>query len=147
MKKRKSIRNDIAMSYRIESLGFGRRRVSKVVFLRIVLAWLRGDIAELPRGWNITWLWRNSAKSALRSDTIENTVANSRDAFVGLMERRIERDLNALGFTTRGHTGKKRKHKARQFKKAHHRKRPRKVSKVRRKKSKRAHTRKRHKNS
>src|SRR5205823_11805487 len=91
--KRKRTRNDIAMAYRIESLP---GRVSKVFFYQTLLDFLNGEIEDLPEGWEVTWLWRNSRKSKLRSDSIQNVVGASRDSFMTLMQRRLQRDMNAL---------------------------------------------------
>ena len=93
--KKKSTRNDIAMAYRINSLGYGRKRVSKEIFLQSLLAFLDGE-GDIPRGWHISWLWRNSRKSKFGSDSLTNVVANSRDSFMTVMRRRIKRDLDAL---------------------------------------------------
>ena len=130
MKRKKRTRNDIAMAYRIESLP---GRVPKVVFYQTLLDFLNGEIAELPEGWEVTWLWRNSRKSKLRSDTIENAVSNSRGSFMTLMQRRLKRDLDNLRPSRdrwrKAKKSKKRRGKARRSKKS------RRVSKVRRKKS------------
>jgi len=94
VKKRKRTRNDIAMSYRIESLGYERQRVQKQEFFQRLIQFLDGDIVELPRGWKIIWRWQNSKKQDWRENTFENVVGNSRDSFMTLMRRRLQRDLN-----------------------------------------------------
>lgn len=146
-KKKKNTHNDISMAYRIVSLGRGKKRVSKKFFLRMLLDFIRGEISELPTGWKVNWIWRNSSKSSARSDTIQNVIGDSRDSFMTLMARRIERDLNALGFTASGNAGKKRKRKAQQFKKKHGKKHAGKMSKVRKRKPKNKRRGKRRKNS
>src|SRR5438270_11252929 len=78
-KVHKRTRNDIAMAYRIDALP---GRVSKVFFYQTLLDFLNGEIEDLPEGWEVTWLWRNSRKSKLRSDSIQNVVGASRDSFM-----------------------------------------------------------------
>ena len=118
--KRKRTKNDIAMAYRIESLPC---RVSKPFFYQTMLDFLDGEIAELPKGWKITWLWRNSRKSKLQSDSFENAVGNSRESFMTLMRRRLQRDLDNL----KPNRKRRKVRKRRKAKKRRSRKKPRRV--------------------
>ena len=120
--KRKRTKNDIAMAYRIESLP---GRVSKPFFYQTLLDFLDGEIAELPKGWKIIWLWRNSRKSKLRSDRLEKVVGESRDSFMILMRRRLQRDLDNLKPSRKRRKVRKR----RKAKKRRSRKKPRRARK------------------
>jgi hypothetical protein len=104
------------MAYRIEALP---RRVKKEVFFRTLLSFLDGDIVELPEGWDIAWVWRNSRKSKLRSDSLENVLAKSRSSFMTLVVKRIKRDLNAIGYTAHRKASKKQVRRAKSWKRRH----------------------------
>lgn len=132
-KKRKRTRNDIAMAYRIEALP---RRIAKASFFLTLIDFLDGEIAALPEGWRVTWQWRNSRKSKLRSDSLENAVSKSRDSFITLMRRRLRRDLDNLRPTKRSPKRSRAKSKRRGKKK-----RTRNVSKVRKAKARRSKSR------
>jgi hypothetical protein len=116
------------MAYRIDSLP---GRVPRQDVFHTLLDFLGGEIEALPEGWKVTWLWRNSRKSKLRSDSIENVIAKSRDSFMSLMQRRLERDLKNLSSATRGSSKRSRTKGKRGGKK----KRPRRMSKVRKAKT------------
>lgn len=137
MSKHKRTRNDISMAYRIDALP---HRIRKQDFFHTLLNFLDGEIEELPRGWEITWRWQNSKKQDWREDEFTSTVGNSRDSFMTLMRRRLQRDLNNLSPAKRTPAKrKKRSHKASKKRRA-----TRKVSKVRKGKSRRGKARKRH---
>ncbi len=115
---RKRTSNDIAMAYRIDSLGYGRKRVSKQFFFKTLLAFLDGKIVKLPRGWEIIWRWQNSKKQNWREDEFTEVVANSRASFMTLMRRRLKRDFDNLSPIKRvskrkGVKGKRRRKKKR----------------------------------
>ena len=92
-KKKKSTRNDVAMAYVIKRLP---GRVRKVDVFHTLIDFLDGEIAALPDGWEVDWRWRNSRKQPWRRDSIQGAVSNSRDSFMTLMRRRLQRDLNSI---------------------------------------------------
>lgn len=121
-KKSKRTRNDISMAFRIDSLP---RRIRKQDFFRTLLDFLDGEIEELPEGWEITWRWQNSKKQKWREEEFSSTVGNSRDSFMTLMRRRLQRDLDKLSPAKRAPA----KRKKRSRKAVKKRKRSRKMSK------------------
>jgi hypothetical protein len=93
LKKRKPRDNYVAMAYRIDRLPRPFPRAE-------VLEWLirsaeRGS-GELPSGWEVTWRWQNKKGGPWREDSFQNTVAESRAQFLGLMGARLRRDLRSL---------------------------------------------------
>jgi len=123
-RKRTAKDNDIAMAYRIDALP---GRVPKFIFLQTLIDFLNGEISELPKGWKVTWLWRNSAKSKVRYDTFQRTIANSREGFMTLMLRRLRRDLEKVRVFEIGKPKHRKRAKAKKARKSNRRK----VSKVR----------------
>jgi len=98
--------NFVSMAYRIESLP---RPIKKYRFLQTLIDFLEGKIDSLPRGWNVTWIWRNSPKQDTREDSFENTISNSRPSFMSLMLRRLQRDLGVQN-VPKNRKVKRRKH-------------------------------------
>jgi hypothetical protein len=82
-------KNDLSMGYRFLRHPRG---MSLVEALRAMRAALDED-GELPNGLGVEWRWRNTAAQDERWDEFANVVRGSREGFVTVMKRRLDRDL------------------------------------------------------
>jgi len=86
--------------------------IDKVKFFRTLLKATNMDEPKLPKGWKVSWRWRNkedeegefteavpasqaSQPEELREDEFTNVINKSRGGFVTLMQRRLKRELEA----------------------------------------------------
>ncbi|PWT73848.1 MAG: hypothetical protein C5B59_12350 [Bacteroidetes bacterium] len=86
----------ISFAYAIEKLP--RKGVSRRKFLETLIEAAESGRGTLPKGWSVTWKWRNRADDVLRKGYFATVVRESRAQFLQLMGRRLRRDLRALGF-------------------------------------------------
>jgi len=81
------------MGYRINRLPAG---TTMAEFFHVLAQSIR-DNRPLPRGWDVTWIWRNTVKQERREGPVMREVRKSRAGFIGLMLRRLNRDASAQG--------------------------------------------------
>lgn len=88
-KKKHSGNMDIALSYRADTVPAGTKRS------HLILAMLNfiENAEELPDGFNVTLRWQNNPKHKWREGEFMTAISESREGFVKLVKRRLERDL------------------------------------------------------
>jgi hypothetical protein len=96
-KKPHSGNNDLALSYRIESLP---RRVKRTTVLTRMIQFITTGRA-LPEDWSIILRWQNKEDGPWREDEFQNAVSESREGFNGLVQGRLERDRAVVRQSTR----------------------------------------------
>lgn len=86
-------KSDVSMGYKINNLpeGTTKQQFFDTLYRQAVLG------LPLPAGWDVDWIWRNTKKQPIRSDSLQSAVKKSRAGFIALMLKRIKRDAARAG--------------------------------------------------